>query len=208
MTNPPIEKHPHALYQNSDVPKATPASTAALKQAAVLIPLIWVRDQWEVLYIRRTENQQDRHSGQVAFPGGAQDPDDKSLIDTALRETEEEIGVTREHVSVIDVLDTYFTVSDFQVTPVVGVMNWPTSLTLETREVARAFSIPLDWLRQHENLELREREVITHPSRRHPVIYYNQYDGELLWGASARMTLNFIKALDDDVLILPHPDSQ
>lgn len=200
MSDSAFEKKPGVLYQNADLPAA---QTSGRKEAAVLIPLIRQQQQWEILFIRRSDNEHDHHSGQVAFPGGARESDDDSLVTTALRETSEEIGITDERIQVIDVLHPYLTVSNFRVTPVVGVVDWPTALTLAPREVARVFSIPLDWLRNRDNVDVRERKVEHPTERRHPVIYFKKYEGEILWGASARMTLNFIKAFEEKTIVLP-----
>jgi hypothetical protein len=99
----------------------------------------------------------------------------------------------------------YVTISHFQVTPVVGVVTcWPTTLALQASEVARAFLIPLDWLRNRDNFTMRaRREMDPGSARRHPIIVYNEFDGETLWGATARMTLNFLKAIDDGEIPLP-----
>lgn len=175
-----------------------------LKDAAVLIPLVRHEDQWQLLFIRRASNQRDRHSGQVAFPGGAHERGDASLQATALRETREEIGLHAERIRILGQLEPYLTISHFHVTPVVGLVHWPAPLALQESEVARAFLIPLAWLRDRSNFTLRaRRELDPQSARRHPVIVFEPYDGEVLWGATARMTVNFIRALDDGVIALP-----
>ena len=112
----------------------------------MLIPLLRQADEWHVLFIRRSKNEKDRHSGQVAFPGGSCDPSDNGAIDTALRETREEVGIRRDKIRVVGVLPDYETISYFRVTPVVGLLQWPCTMKLQDSEVARAFTIPLDWL--------------------------------------------------------------
>jgi len=194
------------LHRNADTEHSAAEYKKAnhQREAAVLIPLVRTADQWHVLFIRRATNDQDRHSGQVAFPGGATDPTDQSLTQTALRETTEEIGVTPERIKIIAELDAYYTVSHFCVTPVVGILQWPSNLKLETAEVDRAFLIPLDWLQDNNNYTMRARKELDKQSaERHPIIVYNEYDGETLWGATARMTMNFIKAIDDKTILLP-----
>ncbi len=194
-----------ALHQNADSPRVE-----ALYHAAVLIPLVWQDNQWKILFIRRAQNTRDRHSGQVAFPGGRIEPSDSSPIAAALRETHEEIGVAAEQIKVIGCIEPYTTVSNYEVTPVAGVVNWPTTLKLQSSEVARAFLIPLDWLRERENFTFRARQNMDPQSaRRHPIIVYEPFDDEILWGATARMTINFLKALDEGkfplTVIKPQP---
>ena len=188
-----------AMHMNSDGP-----SPRALRDAAVLVPLVQQDSQWHVLFIRRASNEQDRHSGQVAFPGGRMEESDASHEDTALRETHEEIGIHPNGVQLLGKIAPYITISDYAVTPVVGIVNWPTTLTLQTSEVARAFLMPLAWLQDTSNFTYRARaDMDPQSSRRHPIIVFNEFDGETLWGATARMTLNFLKALEDTKIVLP-----
>ncbi len=192
-----------ALHQNSDAP-----SSRAVRDAAVLIPLVWHDGLWQVLFIRRAHNDRDRHSGQVAFPGGRLEDSDGTHEVAALRETHEEIGVHPDNIQLLGRIDPYITVSHYSVTPVVGIVSWPTTLKLQTSEVARAFLIPLGWLQDRQNFSFRARKDMDPQSaRRHPIIVYNEYDGETLWGATARMTLNFLKALDDNKIALPNSAS-
>ena len=188
-----------ALHQNSDAPAAK-----AMRHAAVLIPLVKHDGQWQILFIRRAKNERDRHSGQVAFPGGRIEAGDTDAIAAALRETREEIGVPPEHINVLGRISAYITVSSYEVTPIVGIVDWPTTLSLQSSEVARAFLIPLDWLRDRHHFSFRARQNMDPQSaRRHPIIVYEPFDDEILWGATARMTLNFLKAVDDGQILLP-----
>lgn len=222
---------PAGLYQHSDLPPELAAGAPPRRQAAVLIPLIRVSGEWEVLFIRRATKAGDRHSGQVAFPGGAREGQDESLIETALRETHEEIGVPASKIQIIAELHPYQTISRYQVTPVVALMQWPATIRPEPAEVARVFSIPLGWLNQQNNYDIREyparpdqqeagnlddsgqpspvsrlpehRPTERRPTERRPVIFFKHYKGEQLWGASARMTINFLRALDERTIIVP-----
>ncbi len=174
------------------------------RNAAVLIPLVKHLAEWHILYIRRAHNKNDRHSGQVAFPGGMTEPTDKSPAHTALRETSEEIGLARDRINLIGAIHQYITIGDVLVNPVVGIVQWPSNMQLQTSEVARAFLIPLNWLKDSNNHTLRMRSDIDPSSNRtHPIVVFNEYDGEKLWGATARMTINFLKAVDDGDILLP-----
>src|SRR5262245_56549999 len=91
------------------------------KPAAVLVPFLEKEGETYLLFTRRTESVRD-HKGQISFPGGARDPGDPSLRETALRETEEEIGVPRHAVEVLGELDDYVTVTNYMITPYVGII--------------------------------------------------------------------------------------
>ena len=163
------------------------------KPAAVLIPLLREGSAWRILFTRRRDDLPE-HSGQVAFPGGRTDPGDTSPEGTALREAWEEIGLQPEDVQILGRLRNYLTITNYLVTPIVGVIPWPYTLQLEIREVSRAFTIPLDWLMDPANHEERPR-LLPEPNPPVNVIYFKLYDRELLWGASARLTLAFIRAV-------------
>ncbi len=159
------------------------------RAASVLLPLTRVDDEWYMLYTRRTDRV-EHHKGQVSFPGGAADPEDRDVFDTALREAEEEIGLHRQDVRLLGKIGQMLTVTNFIVTPVVGVFPWPYAFRVHTIEVARVFILPLRWLANRENWQEFMR---TETGR--SVITYFPYDGELVWGATARMTVEFIRGL-------------
>ncbi len=167
------------------------------REAAVLVPFLRIEDAWHILYIRRTSFEGDRHSGQVAFAGGKRDDEDENLLATALREAEEEVGIAAADLEVLGHINHHHTISEFQVRPYVAVMDWPYRLQLDEIEVARAFTMPLNWLAQASNYRTEERQ---HPdsNRPWPVVYYDLYDGEMLWGATARMTLSLIDVLQGE----------
>jgi 8-oxo-dGTP pyrophosphatase MutT (NUDIX family) len=113
--------------------------------AAVLLPLVQRDDGLHVLLTRRAEQLRD-HAGQISFPGGRTEPADADAVATALRETEEEVGLARAHVDVIGCLPNYTTVTSYVVTPVVAIVESPPPLSLDTNEVAEAFEVPLQYL--------------------------------------------------------------
>ena len=161
-----------------------------LKCAAVLVPLLWQDDEWHLLFTRRTDKVES-HKGQVSFPGGACDEGETTPEETALREANEEVGIQPEGVSVLGRLANMITITSFRVTPVVGVIPWPTVFRVGEHEVARIFTIPLMWL-----ADKRNRWEFSMPGRNRSLIAYHPYDGELLWGATARMTVDFLRTLD------------
>jgi 8-oxo-dGTP pyrophosphatase MutT (NUDIX family) len=168
-------------------------SNAEPKPAAVLIPMLRENDEWRLLFILRAQVEGDMHSAQVAFPGGRLDTGETSAYDAALREAREEIALDSSQVRVLGHLENFITISNYSVTPVVGMIPWPTDLEPDTREVQRFFTIPLSWLADPENREQRER--VAPDGQTLKVVYFKQYDKELLWGVTARITLNFLQAL-------------
>jgi len=160
-----------------------------IKCAAVLVPLVWQDNEWHLLYTRRTDKVES-HKGQVAFPGGACDEGETTPEQTALRETEEEIGIRQSDVKILGRLTNHITISYFRVTPVVGAVKWPNVFRVGEAEVARVFTIPLGWLANASNRWQFER-----PESKRALVAYHPYDGELLWGATARMTVDFLNVL-------------
>jgi 8-oxo-dGTP pyrophosphatase MutT (NUDIX family) len=176
------------------------------RPAAVLIPLFHASPEdnqnhiWQVLLTRRTDAVAE-HQGQVAFPGGRADPTDSSPESTALREAYEEIGLDPSQVRILGRMNRLRTITNYCVTPVVGVIPWPFPIRLEEIEVSRVFTIPLHWLAEPVHHEIRYRTIpqpfsqILHRET-HPVIYFEPYEDELLWGVSAEIIMNFINILD------------
>lgn len=164
------------------------------RPAAVLVPLLWAREQWRVLFIKRAANPCDYHSGQVAFPGGAQEPTDAGAEAAALRETLEEIGLDTGQARVLGRLRTLRTISNFLVTPVVAQIAWPVELHPDPAEVSHVFTVPLAWLADPAMYRIQDR-VLGNCVQPIPVVYYRPYRGEILWGVSARITLDLVKAL-------------
>lgn len=164
--------------------------------AAVLMPLFRHQDGWRLLFIRRADSASDRHAGQVAFPGGRLESADGGPVVAALREAREEIGLDPSEVCVLGSLGAYRTVTNFVVTPVVGIIPWPLALTPAITEVSRIFSIPLSWLGRADSHRLCAR-TLGPAGTPIPVVYFEPYDGEILWGVSARITLGLIEALGE-----------
>jgi 8-oxo-dGTP pyrophosphatase MutT (NUDIX family) len=160
------------------------------RPAAVLVPLYEEGGAWQVLFTERTHAVED-HKGQVAFPGGRVDEADASRTETALREAEEEIGLARTAVTVLGQLDELLTVTQYRVTPIVGVFPWPYPFVLSTRELSEVFGVPLAWLADPANREVQWREpMISGPKI---PVYYFRYQGHTIWGVTARILLNFLE---------------
>ncbi|OOZ36356.1 NUDIX hydrolase [Solemya velesiana gill symbiont] len=164
------------------------------KPAAVLLPLFREADEWRLLFIRRSHNDDDRHSGQVAFPGGRIDPVDADETAAALRESHEEIGLKAGDIHVLGQLSSYRTVSNYLVTPVVAEINWPLEFKPDPSEVSRVFSIPLHWLAEPGNHVVNQRYLHGFDVAM-PVYYFDRYDNELLWGVTAKITVGFLRLI-------------
>lgn len=187
------------LAQNSpqyvEHPQGGYGSASAPRPAAVLIPMLSIDHRWHLLFIRRAENGNDHHSGQVAFPGGRREPGDIDLQATALRETFEEIGIAPQDIDVVGRLGDFVSTTNYRIAPFVGIVPSPYRLRLAPDEVAHTFTIPLIWLSDPSHREMVEHPL---PSGKIPVIRYRPYDGEVLWGATARMTVSLVHTLADE----------
>jgi 8-oxo-dGTP pyrophosphatase MutT (NUDIX family) len=163
------------------------------RQAGVLIPFVRNLDRWHILFIRRSDHEHDYHRGQVAFAGGKFEEQDQDLRQTALREAHEEIGLNPQHVEVLGQLNYHYSITRFKIAPVVAYVNqWPYSFVPDPGEVARVFSIPLSWLADSANYRIEQRQ---REGKTFPVLFYAEYDGEVLWGATARMVQSLISCL-------------
>lgn len=180
----------HATRGDHDLnPGMTPPSLE-LRPAAVLVPLIDRPEGMSVLLTQRTAHL-SAHAGQIAFPGGRVEPEDPDAVAAALRETEEEIGLTRDHVTLIGRLDTYVTGTGFEITPVVGIVSVPFSLTVDPFEVADVFEVPLRFVLDRRNHRRTERTF----EERARVFFVLPYEERNIWGATAGMLVNLAEVL-------------
>ena len=151
--------------------------------SAVLIPLFEERSECHAWMVRRSQNLRN-HSGQVAFPGGKHDADDDSLLTTALREAEEEIGLARTDVDVLGAFDDLVTTTGYVITPYVAWVRADLLFTPNPAEVARVFAAPLG-------------AFLEAPEGVFPRIGW-QIEGELVWGATA-MIVSRLAALANEI---------
>ena len=161
--------------------------------AAVLVPFVCYEDNWHLLFTKRTSDVA-KHRGEISFPGGAMETTDDDLIQTAIRESCEEIGLISKFIRVLGTLDPVPTISNFCVLPVVAVVEWPQNLQLNSDEVEKIILIPVDFLLQRENWY--EDDFFYEPEKFRKVIHYKDFDGEHLWGltaAIAQKTLAYLK---------------
>ena len=156
-----------------------------LRNAAVLLPLV-KRAEWHVILTKRTDHLH-HHPGQVSFPGGRADAVDISPIDTALRETEEEIGVQHDLIEMVGVIEPYITVTDFNVIPLVGFVDSSYKLNIDTFEVAEVFEVPLSLLLDLS--QYQRKEIFWQGKNRY--FWEVKYDGYQIWGATSAMLYTF-----------------
>ena len=167
------------------------AEARDLRLAAVLVGVVEHEAAPSILLTRRADHL-DKHSGQVAFPGGKVEDSDDSPIATALREAEEEIGLDPAHVEIAGFLDTYQTGTGFLMLPVVGFIRPGFTLTPDANEVADVFEVPLSTLMDAESYHMHD--VFWRGKQR---IYYSMdYQGYNIWGATAGVLMQMSRRLD------------
>ncbi|WP_313706800.1 CoA pyrophosphatase [Massilia sp.] len=164
----------------------------ALRRAAVLVPLVDRPEGLTVLLTQRTAHLTS-HAGQISFPGGRAEEIDSSPIETALRESEEEIGLHRRHVEIVGVLPEYVTASAYRVRPVVGLVTPPFELRADPNEVAEIFEVPLAFLMNGANHQRMSFELPEGAGRRS--FYAMTYERFFIWGATAGMLRNLFHFL-------------
>ncbi|MGZ3239445.1 MAG: CoA pyrophosphatase [Burkholderiaceae bacterium] len=166
--------------------------TAQLTRAAVLLPIV-MRDAGPTLLLTQRTAHLTDHGGQISFPGGRMEETDASPIETALRETEEEVGLDRRHIEVIGTLPDYATITGYLVTPVVAIVHPPFELRADPFEVAEIFEVPLSFLMDGMN---HQRRIIDFPKELGRRSFYSMpYERFFIWGATAGMLRNLFHFL-------------
>jgi len=150
----------------------------------VLIPLFYDQGQYHVLLTERSE-EVNFHKGQVCFPGGTREPSDSSLLQTALREVEEEIALRAEDVEILGEFDDSVTLtSNYVISPFVAFIPHPYPFKADGREIKEIFSVPLSFFMDEANFK-------------HDSCEY-EYDGHIIWGATAGILKQFIDLLKSE----------
>jgi len=163
-----------------------------LTPAAVLVPLVIRGDGLTTLFTQRTEHLL-HHAGQISFPGGHAEPSDCTAEETALRETEEEVGLARAHITTIGRLNQYVTRTGFSITPVVALVTPPFDINPDADEVDAVFEVPLDFLLDPANHQRHSREFKGQIRE----FYAMPYEDYYIWGATAGMLVNLYEVLRD-----------
>ncbi|MBA7617534.1 putative Nudix hydrolase NudL [subsurface metagenome] len=159
-----------------------------LVPSAVLVPIFYKEGEYYLLFTKRTEKVKV-HKGQIAFPGGAYEEEDDTLLDTALRECTEEIGLSPDDVELLGELDDMPTMSsDFVISPFVAVLPWPYPFKIDPWEVEKIIEVPLSALLDKDCVR-QETEILY--GKQIPTYFYD-YQGEVIWGASARILHQFL----------------
>lgn len=164
-------------------------SDDGLKPAAVLVPVVVRPEGLFLLLTQRTDHLHD-HAGQIAFPGGREEPGE-TPIQTALRESREEIGLTEDRVEILGFLPEYHTITGYRVVPVVGLVRPPFELQLDSFEVAKVFETPLAFLLDPAN---HQRHDIDYKGRRRHY-WAMPWQGHYIWGATAGMIVTLCRHL-------------
>ena len=159
-------------------------------EASVLIPVLTFKKNLEILLTKRSTNLKN-HPGQIAFPGGKKEKFDSSQIETALRETEEEVGLSQHLVEIIASLPTHKTATGFIIKPYIGIISQPFEETLRCGEVDEIFTVPFDHILNEENFSIQTR-TWNGSQRKYYAVPYGPY---YIWGATARIMLNLSQAL-------------
>ena len=181
---PPPAADPADLHRDSIAPGAS------VRDAAVLVLMVEREGHVNLLFTQRTEHLA-AHAGQICFPGGRAEAADTGRDDTALRETEEEIGLARQHVTVLGALPEYALGTGFRITPVVGWIKAPFDTRPDPYEVAEIFELPLSHFIDTARYQRHEY----HFNGRHRHYVAIPYEGRYIWGATAGMLLSLARVL-------------
>jgi 8-oxo-dGTP pyrophosphatase MutT (NUDIX family) len=163
-------------------------SSPSTRHAAVLVPLILSAGNAQLLFTQRSENLAD-HAGQISFPGGERESEKETPIETAMREAYEEIGLPAEAIRLLGSLDPIRTNTGFAVIPVVGGIDWPFPVRLESTEVDSIFPIPLSWFFGSGKI-MWEDGCPTASS-----LHFPAHEGHKVWGATAMIVLDLVQRL-------------
>lgn len=164
------------------VPEVGRPEGRKLRPAGVLVPIQIIGSEAHVILTKRSSHLK-HHPGQIAFPGGKQDEGDADVIAAALREADEEIGLSASNVRVHGTLDTHETVTSFTVTPVIGEVLEPFEFKPEPGEVDEVFRVPLAHVTNPDNFVVEGRRWLGQKRRYYAVPYGPYY----IWGATARI---------------------
>lgn len=157
------------------------------RPAAVLVPLYFKDGETHVLFTKRT-HLVEHHKGQISFPGGRRDREDESLLITALRETEEEVGIAANDVRVLGQTDVFLTNTHYLVTPFVGFFEYPYEYKINHAEIERLVEVPLTFLLREDIFEVKNYQQ----NGFNWLVHYYHFGNDLIWGVTGFLLSNFL----------------
>jgi len=157
------------------------------RPAAVLVPLYFKDGEAHLLFTKRTDLV-EHHKGQISFPGGRRDRQDKSLLITALRETEEEVGIATGDVQVVGQTDVFLTNTHYLVTPFIGFFEYPYRYKINSEEIERLVEVPLTFLLREDIFEVKSYQQNGY----NWLVHYYHYGNDLIWGVTGFLLSNFL----------------
>ena len=166
-----------------------------VRLAGVMAALFQKENAWHVIFIERNPNDKDQHGGQISFPGGKAEPEDGTMLQTALRETEEEVGILQNKINVLGALsELYIPVSNFQVFPFVGYLDQQPVYKIQESEVSQVIETPLSHFADptfQKEKDIRINKYLTLKN-----VPYYEVEGKILWGATAMMMSELVDVIE------------
>lgn len=166
-----------------------------VRRAGVMATLFPKNEEWHVVLIERNKNDKDSHGGQISFPGGKAEPEDGTMLKTALRETEEEVGILQNEINVLGSLsEVYIPVSNFNVYPFVGFLDFQPEYTIQEEEVFKVLEIPLSHFQNEAAKRTTDIPINKYLTLKN--VPYYEVDNQILWGATAMMMSELMEVID------------
>lgn len=167
------------------------------RQAGVLMTLFPKNGEWNIVLIERNANDRDHHGGQISFPGGKAEPSDGTMLNTALREAEEEVGIAQHQVKILGGLtELYIPVSNFQVHPFLGYLEATPTYRVQVEEVNAVLEAPLSHFSQQGTRQVTDIPINSQITLKN--VPYFDLHGRVLWGATAMMLNELLELLADN----------
>ena len=179
-------------YIKAILSRTKDTTKSSIKAAAVMIILTAINEQLYILFTHRTDIV-STHKDQVSFPGGLQELNDKYLIQTAIRETEEEIGISINRKEIFGNLPEQRSISGFQIHPFVCYSEKLQDININQAEVKHTFTISMDWIMDHKNWSFKTYKSPDGKERQ--VVFFQEYENEIIWGITGQILVSFANLL-------------